>query len=38
MTALCSVTDSSAENLFISMFEDVFGTGETGYCFKNTCF
>ena len=34
MTALRAVTGSSAENLFISLFEDVFGAEKTGYLYS----
>ena len=34
MTALRTVTGSSAENLFISLFEDVFGAEKTGYLYS----
>ena len=31
-TALRAASGSSVENLFISLFEDVFGVEKTGYC------
>lgn len=34
MTALRAVSGSSAENLFISLFEDVFGAEKTGYLYS----
>ncbi len=34
MTALRAVSGSSAENLFISLFEDVYGAEKTGYLYS----
>ena len=35
-TTLRAASGSSAENLFISLFEDVFGVEKTGYIGWNT--
>ena len=34
MTMLHAASGSSAENLFISLFEDVFGAEKTGYLYS----